>query len=495
MKEHLTRTSKRHILLLLLPIVMIGFLLYTLVIKNKTTSGGKTVTITLTEDGYRPEEVTIEKGDTVVFKTTLNEFFWPASNLHPSHEIYPEFDPQEPVDAKQTWSLTFTKVGTWKYHDHLAPYYTGTITVKEKKKTSDSSKQPSPSLADCGEGEHQACWEEKVSELLRKEGVGSAFEAIATQYEKDPSFANPCHDLTHKVGQAAYLLFAQNKEFEISNKTRYCSFGFYHGFMETLIRKGGDTKSARNFCEYIGKELGDETSSAMGACFHGIGHGWTNIHDKRFWGDERAMVKDSLKLCEQVATNNEELLRCTTGIFDSISIGYYNKQAGLVMREDEPLWLCKEQPERYKEACYRDMMPAIMWLGEHDLTKAVPYVERYVEEAYQSIAMQSLAANSIRFIINFVDPVKSIAICRKARSDLQQECINGVASGVIEHGKPGNEYKEGIRLCGSSDLTDGEAKECFIGIFGYINQLYSKDRMKSICGEVDTNYRQLCFQV
>lgn len=91
---------------------------------------GATV-VTLTEDGFSPSELSIKAGDTVTFVTKNGKRFWPASNLHPSHELYPEFDPLLPVMPEESWSFTFTKVGEWQYHDHLAPYYTGVITVTE----------------------------------------------------------------------------------------------------------------------------------------------------------------------------------------------------------------------------------------------------------------------------------------------------------------------------------------------------------------------------
>lgn len=87
--------------------------------------------ITLGMNGFEPKNITITKGDTVEFKTTREAYFWPASNLHPTHELYAEFDPQVPVDPTENWSFTFKETGQWQYHDHLAPYYTGTITVTE----------------------------------------------------------------------------------------------------------------------------------------------------------------------------------------------------------------------------------------------------------------------------------------------------------------------------------------------------------------------------
>lgn len=89
------------------------------------------VIITLTPEGFSPAEITIARGDTVTFRTTTGKRFWPASNLHPSHAIYSDFDPKEPVAPDDTWSFTFDRAGEWRFHDHLAPYFTGTITVTE----------------------------------------------------------------------------------------------------------------------------------------------------------------------------------------------------------------------------------------------------------------------------------------------------------------------------------------------------------------------------
>jgi plastocyanin len=85
----------------------------------------------LRNDGFYPKEFTIQKGDRVKFITTRDEYFWPASNLHPSHGIYPEFDPKEPIEAEESWSFRFDKAGNWRYHDHISPYFSGVIEVRE----------------------------------------------------------------------------------------------------------------------------------------------------------------------------------------------------------------------------------------------------------------------------------------------------------------------------------------------------------------------------
>jgi len=87
------------------------------------------VVVELNEEGFVPNEITILKGQSVTWKTTRGKQFWPASNLHPSHGIYPEFDPLEPVPANESWTFRFDKVGNWKYHDHLSPFYRGVVNV------------------------------------------------------------------------------------------------------------------------------------------------------------------------------------------------------------------------------------------------------------------------------------------------------------------------------------------------------------------------------
>jgi len=87
------------------------------------------VVILIIEDGFLPADISIQKGDTVAWVNESGEPRWPASNLHPTHRIYFEFDPKEPLLPGESWVFTFKKSGIWKYHDHLRPSKKGTIEV------------------------------------------------------------------------------------------------------------------------------------------------------------------------------------------------------------------------------------------------------------------------------------------------------------------------------------------------------------------------------
>lgn len=95
-----------------------------------------------TDAGFDPKEIVIVAGKTVTFVNRSTRPFSVASNVHPTHTLYPEssdsdclgstFDACGGVPSGSTWSFTFTKVGTWGFHDHLNPTRTGSVVVKKK---------------------------------------------------------------------------------------------------------------------------------------------------------------------------------------------------------------------------------------------------------------------------------------------------------------------------------------------------------------------------
>lgn len=86
--------------------------------------------VTMGEEGYEPLRLTISQGDTVTFTNAASSDRWPASNIHPTHEIYSEFDPKRPVSPGESWSFTFDRAGEWRFHDHLYPQFTGVIQAE-----------------------------------------------------------------------------------------------------------------------------------------------------------------------------------------------------------------------------------------------------------------------------------------------------------------------------------------------------------------------------
>ncbi len=107
---------------------------YFLIVNGPASSderGHSAVQVILTDAGFVPQYIRIRRGTMVTFTTTRSDEFWPASNPHPSHSIYPAFDPKVPIQPNDSWSFTFDRVGVWGYHDHIRSYFTGIVQVDE----------------------------------------------------------------------------------------------------------------------------------------------------------------------------------------------------------------------------------------------------------------------------------------------------------------------------------------------------------------------------
>lgn len=120
------------LLLLVVTIILVGLALFARKVEfANPLSDSKTVYVTISASGFNPSDITVKKGQKVIFVNKDKKMHWPASNPHPTHYIYPEFDPKQPIPPGGSWEFVFQKVGTWLYHDHLNPETNGSITVSE----------------------------------------------------------------------------------------------------------------------------------------------------------------------------------------------------------------------------------------------------------------------------------------------------------------------------------------------------------------------------
>ncbi|MEX0652017.1 MAG: hypothetical protein WD509_00900 [Candidatus Paceibacterota bacterium] len=443
--------------------------------------------ITLGDDGFIPSELTILEGESVTFVTTRSNFFWPASNLHPSHSIYSEFDPKRPLTPEESWTFTFNKSGQWEYHDHLTPYFIGTIFVHGENKVEGVCER---------EGGSIECLGSKILNILDKDGVDAAYNEIANLYEVNKDFKESCHSIAHNVGLASFKYYLKDENSVLSKKTSVCAYGFYHGFMEALLTRTGDVSAARDFCLFVGRRMNQDTPDAELQCFHGIGHGAVDlaVATDGPQKDERNLVDNSLRICEQVSQTNEEIYRCTSGVYNSLANIYITNE-GYILRKDDPLWICKEQPEEYKESCYGNMNTLLMGVTDRDLSKAVPLI-REIEYSHQVSSMRYLAnLSSIYTILGNNNYDGQLAVCRSLESRLHNPCIEGLVLGLLEHGAPEKEYVEAIEFCGSKSLTEVERDICFSASIGNITEWYSLPKAKEICLNLEERYQHYCTQI
>jgi plastocyanin len=86
--------------------------------------------VTISSTGFSPATITIKAGEAVTWSNTDTALHQVNSDPHPVHTDYPPLNTVGQIPAGSKKSLTFPATGTYKYHDHLHPSFTGTVIVQ-----------------------------------------------------------------------------------------------------------------------------------------------------------------------------------------------------------------------------------------------------------------------------------------------------------------------------------------------------------------------------
>ena len=107
--------------------VLLFVFIYRIYFSNNMSAS---LTVIVNDAGFIPEHIVVSKNSRVTWVNKGTLPHWPASDFHPTHGIYPEFDPKREIDPNGEWSFEFDKVGNWHFHDHLNPSVRGVVEVK-----------------------------------------------------------------------------------------------------------------------------------------------------------------------------------------------------------------------------------------------------------------------------------------------------------------------------------------------------------------------------
>lgn len=99
-------------------------------ITSTATKELRQAAITITKDGFTPASLTVKQGTKVTWTNTDTAPHAIASDPHPTHTNLKGLESIN-LDQKGTYSYTFTKPGSYTYHDHVNPYkFRGTVVVE-----------------------------------------------------------------------------------------------------------------------------------------------------------------------------------------------------------------------------------------------------------------------------------------------------------------------------------------------------------------------------
>lgn len=453
-------------------------------------TGKEEVTIVLGRDGFEPEETYVTEGTRVIFKTARGVSFWPASDLHPFHSTYPDFDPRRPIEKGETWSLVFDKDGRWSYHDHIDPGAVGILIVLPPG-TPGHGAYEIPISCDMESAIHRkACWKERIMGVFDADGLDAAFDEMEKIYAEDPRFASRCHDYGHDLGLLAYRRYRD--EVPKTAKTATCGQGFYHGYMEAfLFGTDGDVAQAVRFCEGEAEHHGDAFTLGARQCLHGIGHGQMEYllsSNLDLMNDLPRLIGLGISDCAKLP-DYDGRYRCSSGVYavtkDWINIQKLTAAYPQFFSLEHPYALCAFVSDDWaKRGCAWELSKQALIMAKMDPIAAfaaqIPAGRSWAPEHLLHMV------RSTAFLIGELgvtkDDVELVRACRSIHEpDLRESCVKGIVDGLMFNGDPKDEVERSARFCASEGLSANERSGCFESILRYILQARGPEGLKDAC--------------
>lgn len=339
-----------------------------------------------------------------------------------------------------------------------------------------------------------ACLNRELDNLIVTQGADMAMELLADAARSDDQFMSSCHGLAHRIGQETYRAFAQGKDMAISPKITYCTYGFYHGFMEAAAQLNGDYKKIVEFCAVIDKKLKAAGLDSSSECFHGIGHGAVEEHDINKNTDIHLLTSEALQLCEQATQVMDQKINCASGVFNGIANAYTSGQYGLSINQESPAQICKSQPAYAKPTCYAFMARVYLALAQGDFIKAIVHAQKTAEQDSMDLIVSNAAViYAGRYLKENLDPV--VLSCRSLDPAWRDACIKGAVIGLAQFSPPEQEYHHAIRLCRLPLLSAGEKERCIRELFTELKKIYPHEQLRALCEDNAPAERPICISL
>ncbi len=445
--------------------------------------------VVLTPNGFEPKELTVPAGETVTFQTTRGKYFWPASNEHPTHGVYPEFDPKRPIDPDSEWTFRFDKAGIWSFHDHISPYFTGVIHVSEQGEQVVEEKEDIWSKikdikaymntffvhnlifidyteckrSELTRSERVQCWEKIVVAVLQKKGLHAALRFVDRQKNRDTAFSADCHIYVHRIGEEYYWKFFDKGNIEVSDKFELCDRGFFHGFMQEFTSHGENIAEAKRYCDVLISHMsGDERAeNFLLQCYHGIGHGLAFMYAPEHWGNNEEIMRRGITDCGDMFSGDPRF--CISGVYGGMAAMHWGLHGfTLAMDASEPFALCKNQPLSIREDCLDQLVPVLFGEMDMDLVKAGRFIEKlHADEEVLEVLMEHLGSMPAYTLVPSTDDYTLIVhACRMFESPLHESCLRGFVRRLVLIGPPKESIRRHKKFCESTVLSEVERSIC-----------------------------------
>ena len=439
--------------------------------------------VAYTGAGFEPDRLEIEVGQQVRFVNQSDKDFWPASNIHPTHQVLPEFDATTPIAPGEAWAFTFTEAGFWRYHNHLGPEKAGLIVAR-----GDAKERPAPLVIDASSIQFEEPGDLSVSEYVNLYRSDIFLEEFVKTYgpihavrlvsEGAQHVDVLCHKRAHDIGRKAYELFGA-VAFAIAGHE--CEAGAYHGATEALFRERGTANLEEDVNVICG---GAAVYFYELNCLHGVGHGlmaWTSYE-----------IYDALGLCDRL-TGDRNQRACYSGIFmENVTGGLSGNMGHFTdyLSDDDPHYPCNDVDFQHVEPCCLYHSTRMLMLFDNDFEKTgaacaeAPHTA--VDDCFDSFGRDVAA-------VTLGEPARAIEMCHDFSPGAEHKinCLKGTAQARFWEIEKAD---EAITTC--TLLIDTEEKNwCYWTITVRALELFRTDEAyQGFCVRVEANFRDWCSQ-
>lgn len=359
------------------------------------------------------------------------------------------------------------------------------------------SSTPLEQVLRCPAQNRETCIEKILSTQTQEEGIGEAFETFAALYNDDPAFKPLCHNITHAIGEAAYALFKEGDPIKPAEDMSYCGFGFYHGFMISLLADTHAPEHAREFCSTLAP-LSKGSNAVSAACLHGFGHGISDdLPAAAVKKDPAASIAEELAICKRISQDAWEQSMCAGGVYnalDEVMIPIALSGDIAAFNQNQTYAICEaEAYEPFRLGCIRNFNGLLHYNTLGNFAAAAAQVNSMVNRSEAELAMFTFMDFEARYADNTTASAdETAAKCYAVPSYLKDSCIRGYVSGLLEFSTPGEEYKTALVFCESSAIKAADKTSCFEEVARSSKPLYDSQLYAAVCDAFPTAYRPIC---
>ena len=439
------------------------------VAEAELTDTADRLTVVYTADGeFAPKRLDIATGETVTFVNASEWNVWPASNIHPTHEIYPEFDPQKPIPPGESWSFTFGKAGYWRYHNHELATEVGMIVATGGPEDGLAPLDMEIEMVEFRAAQPGAGGERLFDDPAALHGYVTRYgpaAAVADLKATEWRVGQDCHNAAHRVGRIAFEEFGPAAFVIVGHD---CQAGALHGAMEALFAARGTARLAEDVAAVCSAS---EDSFVMHQCLHGVGHGimaWTSYE-----------LHDALGLCDVLPSRpNRE--SCYSGVFMENVVGGLSGLMGhqtTFLSADDPHFPCDVVALAYVPSCYFYQTSHMKTVFRGDLQMvAIACAEAPENAQYLCFASYGRDVGAA----TRGTPEAAVELCSYVASRHRASCINGAAQ---DHFWEPSGADKAIALCAA--VGPEEAPGCWDEIIGRATfVLHDTEARAEFCSKV-----------